>query len=120
MSTQRIEPAVRYWHREMSLARSRTDSGDRAPMPLQGLLGFAECARRHCLLLALLGFQLVGCAGEVPFGIPVTPTSPDANVQSDEKACGTIARVGSNSFHGRTYMACMISKGYRTYVTIGP
>jgi hypothetical protein len=75
--------------------------------------------RSSLLLLLLLAFEMAACAHEYGFGIPTTPLSPDANLQADKETCGTLSSIKPHIYHRRTYMACMISKGYRTYVTVG-
>ena len=70
-------------------------------------------------LLLLLAFAVAACAHEYGFGIPTIPLSPNADIQADKEECGTMSSIKPYVYIGRTYMACMISKGYRTYVTVG-
>ncbi len=59
---------------------------------------------------------LAGCAAPLSNGIPAYPSASQLEV--DTQACEQSA-TGRAEFERRTdYMACMIARGYRTYVSV--
>ena len=70
-------------------------------------------ALRPLLVCVLLG---VGCGHTVPM-IPAKPNGHTAgDIERDERACA--AQTASDKRRSLTYAACMIARGYTTYVEV--
>ena len=100
-------------------ARSGADVASRRRLAAVQPARLPGTSRCRGSLLPWLAFALAACAHEYGFGIPTIPLSPNADIQADKEECGTMSSIKPYIYIGRTYMACMISKGYRTYVTVG-
>jgi hypothetical protein len=67
-------------------------------------------------VLVVTGLLLGGCASPVSVGIPAYPSGGE--LEADARACEQSAGRGSQFGTRRVYMACMIARGYRTYVSV--
>jgi hypothetical protein len=67
-------------------------------------------------ILVATGLVLSGCASPVSVGIPAYPSS--GQLEADTRACEQDAAGGDQFGTRRVYMACMIARGYRTYVSV--
>jgi hypothetical protein len=73
-------------------------------------------SRQWLVAVALGAGATAGCAAPLSGGIPAYPTASQLEV--DTRACEEGA-TGRAEFERRAdYMACMISRGYRTYVSV--
>ena len=73
-------------------------------------------AKRWLVVVALGAGIAAGCAAPLSGDIPAYPTASQLEV--DTRACEEAA-TGRAEFERRAdYMACMISRGYRTYVSV--
>jgi hypothetical protein len=73
-------------------------------------------SKRWLVVVALSAGVAAGCAAPLAGDIPAYPTASQLEV--DTQACEQAA-TGRAEFERRAdYMACMISRGYRTYVTV--
>ena len=73
-------------------------------------------SRLFVVIVVLGGSVLAGCASPLSGGIPAYPSAGQLEV--DVQACEQAA-AGRAEFERRTdYMACMIARGYRTYVSV--
>jgi hypothetical protein len=72
--------------------------------------------RRLVGVWAATGLLLGGCASPVSVGIPAYPSGGQLEV--DSRACEQDAAGGDQFQTRRVYMACMIARGYRTYVSV--
>jgi hypothetical protein len=63
-----------------------------------------------------IGLLLGGCASPVSVGIPAYPSG--GQLEADTRACEQDAAGGEQFGTRRVYMACMIARGDRTYVSI--
>jgi len=74
-------------------------------------------SRLFVVVVALLGVAvLAGCASPLSGAIPAYPSASQLEV--DTQACEQAAN-GRAEFERRAdYMACMIARGYRTYVSV--
>ena len=73
-------------------------------------------SKRWLVAVALSAGVAAGCAAPLSGDIPAYPTASQLEV--DTQACEQAA-TGRAEFERRAdYMACMISRGYRTYVTV--
>ena len=73
-------------------------------------------ARLHGGVWVAIGLLLGGCASPVSVGIPAYPSG--GQLEADTRACEQDAAGGEQFGTRRVYMACMIARGYRTYVSI--
>jgi hypothetical protein len=73
-------------------------------------------SKRWLVVVALGAGAAAGCAAPLSGKIPAYPTASQLEV--DARACEEAA-TGRAEFERRAdYMACMISRGYRTYVSV--
>ena len=67
-------------------------------------------------VLVAMGLLLGGCASPVSVGIPAYPSG--GQLEADTRGCEQAAAGGDQFGTRRVYMACMIARGYRTYVSV--
>lgn len=67
------------------------------------------------LLVALGGWLVAGCASPLSGGIPAYPGA--GKLEADVQACEQAATDRAEFARRTAYMACMIARGYRTYVS---
>jgi hypothetical protein len=73
-------------------------------------------SKRWLVVVALGAGVAAGCAAPLSGGIPAYPSA--GQLEADTRACEDAA-TGRAEFERRAdYMACMISRGYRTYVSV--
>lgn len=76
---------------------------------------------KSVISLIVVPLLFAGCATFLSGGIPsyLGPGQSESLLDRDARACEKTATGEANALNRRTYMACMIARGYRTYITVG-